>query len=861
MNVLQQIADWADGLPYWEQAALDLIVRGVPIAEEEINALLTLLLEDADLAPKTSPRRPSTIRDQLASLPAGSPPPRLVALENLQNINALAERQILSFGSALTAIYGGNGSGKSGYARVLGCAGFTRGDREVLPDVTKPYDDATVLSASILIAWNGDSQTINYRIGQRCPELSAFYVFDSTSVRVHLCESSPLSFSPAGLSFLTALADLTDTVRSRLQLRIEEASQPNEFPRLFSGPSEVATLISDLGPSSDPVPLEQLAVLSESQRQRLSAIDLEIAQLKARDIPRETARLQQEAADLEGLALRLDTSADLLSQASFEALRRSSDAAEEQHRVAQTLSAEQFRTPALTQVGSEEWYRFAMAARALAETEARDGEPYPQQDAACLLCQQPLSPEARSLLTRLWQFLEGEAQARLTQLEADYASRLTNILETPLDLLSEDSVAYRHLLEADKALLSDARQFLDTAAARRASATAIPRVAASQLAPLPLNPSQRIRALVVQLGDAVRKLQMEPATEQIDALSTEQRLLSHRTVLWDNLDEIKGYIARAAWVARAKEVGGSTAHITRFHNVLFSQVVTDRYIELFQDLLSRMGRSLKVKVVTRGRKGAVLKQIAVQADPTAPAHAATPEKVLSEGEKRAVALADFLTEVALDTSSSGIVLDDPVTSLDIEWRELIAAILACEASRRQVIVFTHDLPFLYFLKREADKAGVPTSTHWIKRGEEDDKPGYVYLDNSPALEKDFRSASRSREFYSQALTAPPQQQEALLHLGFGALRTSYEAFVVFELFNEVVVRFGERIMFGNLKQVVVEPAIVDEVVETFERLSRFIEAHLHSDAIGAMKPTPAMLLSEIERFDALRRRQRDLKKG
>ena len=77
---------------------------------------------------------------------------------------------------------------------------------------------------------------------------------------------------------------------------------------------------------------------------------------------------------------------------------------------------------------------------------------------------------------------------------------------------------------------------------------------------------------------------------------------------------------------------------------------------------------------------------------------ANPDTVLSEGEKRAVALADFLTEVALDTGSGGIVLDDPVTSLDLEWSAVIASLLVNEAKKRQVVVFTHNLPFVHYLK-------------------------------------------------------------------------------------------------------------------------------------------------------------------
>jgi hypothetical protein len=50
-----------------------------------------------------------------------------------------------------------------------------------------------------------------------------------------------------------------------------------------------------------------------------------------------------------------------------------------------------------------------------------------------------------------------------------------------------------------------------------------------------------------------------------------------------------------------------------------------------------------------------------------------------------------------------------------------------------------------------------------------------------------------------------------------------------------------------------EPAIINDVVERCERLSRYLEGHLHSDALGAVKPTPSDLLEEIEHFQEFAR--------
>ncbi len=228
----------------------------------------------------------------------------------------------------------------------------------------------------------------------------------------------------------------------------------------------------------------------------------------------------------------------------------------------------------------------------------------------------------------------------------------------------------------------------------------------------------------------------------------------------------------------------------------------------------------------------------------------------SGGRSRAVALGDFLTEVALDTTSSTIILDDPVTSLDLEWKETVASILVGESSRRQVIIFTHDLPFLYLIKKYSEASNIDIATHWIQR--RDDKPGYVFLDNSPALEKEYCKTTRARDLYQKAKNSFAEEQENYLRLGFGALRTCYEAFVIYELFQGVVLRFDVRISLGRLKDIKWDESIASEVNKKYEYLSGYFEGHLQTDGYVA-KSDPPMLLKEIESFEALRKKHRSMK--
>lgn len=57
-------------------------------------------------------------------------------------------------------------------------------------------------------------------------------------------------------------------------------------------------------------------------------------------------------------------------------------------------------------------------------------------------------------------------------------------------------------------------------------------------------------------------------------------------------------------------------------------------------------------------------------------------------------------------------LDDPVSSLDFQWRNGVARRLVEESKKRQVIVFTHDVVFLLSLRQYAEELGVePLDQH------------------------------------------------------------------------------------------------------------------------------------------------------
>ena len=107
---------WFKDRPRWMQEAASLLLTKGRLAEENIVALLDRCLQEVDLGdPANTASFPAD-----AFLAQSASALRLCTIGNVNGINALAPRSPLDFGlDNMAVVYGGNGSGKYGYVRIL----------------------------------------------------------------------------------------------------------------------------------------------------------------------------------------------------------------------------------------------------------------------------------------------------------------------------------------------------------------------------------------------------------------------------------------------------------------------------------------------------------------------------------------------------------------------------------------------------------------------------------------------------------------------------------------------------------------------------------------------------------------------
>ncbi|HIE1843061.1 TPA: hypothetical protein ACXJW0_005842 [Pseudomonas aeruginosa] len=122
MAIYQEVLTWADRLPPWRHDALRRLCVQGSWSEEDLGEILDLAKQHHGIASAFEPA-PQPIRFAAEHFPAEANRDQVVVLRSLHtltNVGKIPSDQALEFQAlGLTIVYGGNGTGKSGYARVL----------------------------------------------------------------------------------------------------------------------------------------------------------------------------------------------------------------------------------------------------------------------------------------------------------------------------------------------------------------------------------------------------------------------------------------------------------------------------------------------------------------------------------------------------------------------------------------------------------------------------------------------------------------------------------------------------------------------------------------------------------------------
>ena len=149
-SVLETILEWSLNRPAWQRDALRRIISdGTPDDDNQGEILALCKKEHGDDTVTTSPIPLTEVH--LPVDPGSGESIAIARLSEVVGVNQLAQDQTLEFEtSGIMVIYGPNGTGKSGYSRILKKACRSRHAGAIMSDVysQSPTRTATVTCPS-----------------------------------------------------------------------------------------------------------------------------------------------------------------------------------------------------------------------------------------------------------------------------------------------------------------------------------------------------------------------------------------------------------------------------------------------------------------------------------------------------------------------------------------------------------------------------------------------------------------------------------------------------------------------------------------------------------------------------------------
>ncbi|MHA7111938.1 AAA family ATPase [Sunxiuqinia elliptica] len=716
MDIQKNIIDWLKSLKGW-QTELAYRILTKKIDETDITEIVEMVKSNASFENKDFPNFVnSTNKKQI----------RLLSIESIENIESLAPRNPLKFekDKNLTVIYGSNGSGKSGYTKIIKKISGKPRAVDLKPNVFNPTPNGKCL---VKYSIDGTEQEEEWGINNsQISNLKTVDVFDTTTGNSYVDDENTVTYTPTFVKLFTALSHYYSKIQQkleqeRLMLTKTLTNLPNEYATTDS-----AKLYNSLRKEQTE---QQLAgILSWDNEKETARLEIE-KRLKEKDPAKSALEIRKQKQEIDKITKEIS---DAFSQINTEAIKEIKALkidAIDKRKISKDSAQVIANKSELDGVGSQVWKSLWEAARTFSFQEAYKIKSYPnvENEARCVLCHQPLDSDAKERMLSFETFIKSKLENEATLAEKKY-SEIINKLPVKInqEILSTKCTAANlnqdwldclvniwqqietasNSIKQDIDVAIDGKFILDKIAILKSNSTAYEKTA----------------------------IQFEADTKQFDRAKAAKELLELNAKKWcsgqkenilKEISRLKKVADFDSWISQC-----NSRSITSKASQISETAITEEYVKRFNAELSALNaKKIKVELVKqRATKGTVTHSLKLEG-----INGYRPSDILSEGEHRIIALAAFLADVTGGNNNNSFVFDDPISSLDQQFEEKTVERLIELSKTRQVIVFTHRLSLLGQLNEKCDSNAIQIigirNEHW-GAGEIGDTPLFAKKTNS-----------------------------------------------------------------------------------------------------------------------------------
>lgn len=774
----------------------------------------------------------------------GEIPLVLLSLDKVHGVNALEDDQVIEFNRHLTLLYGQNGAGKTGYSRVLKRAAKVRSAEPILPNAHAQGPQPTP-SARIRFTLDDVEGEVLWENEEGIAPFSRLSVFDWLSVTIHLDDKLGYLYTPAELSLFTYVSDGIERLQGLLAAEsIEMKPEANQFLRHFAQGTSVYPLIENLGPATDLSELNRTSRVSSKDKRRRQHLAEEVAALKGKVLEDQIFAAEAKSSGL-GLLSDAAKAASEFNESAYEAARSTVETVEAEYKRSRR---ELFDSADLEGDPDDEWQAFILAADTYREHLNLDH--YPEDDDRCIYCRQTFSDDALRLVRLYRTFLDDSLSRQLASATKQVDEHALSIqdLDLPqckrfLTSIRDDSDAPKWTVSASKAIKRLQMVAKNCAEGRPSGDTKLASDGAKLL------PKILKSATTATTTEAALKVKKDDRGLALSTGESELAEIEARIELSKHLPEIKAHVDNSKAHERFEKTGqripGVRRSLTVVAKVASQDLVNSSFSKLFVEECEAL-RTPNVELQFAGRKGKAERRKTVAAT-------YQPSDILSEGEQKVIALADYLAECRMRGTRAPVVFDDPVSSLDYRRVKEVAARIARLADTHQVVVFTHNIWFTTELLSLFDKRKDQIAYFSVRDNE--NAKGLITAGDNPRQDNPKTIGKRISSLIEAAVKADATAKEALIEKGYDLLRSWIEVFVEQEMLGGVTERYRPNVMMGKLSSIKTDKLdeAIEQVNSMFDRACRYMGGHSQPLEQLSVRPTLKELMTDWEAMQELRK--------
>jgi len=716
------------------------------------------------------------------------------SISNVEGVNALAPGKELSFGQAgVTVVYGENGAGKSGYIRILKKLSDAKYKEDLKKNVYVHTSGKQTCKVEIISDGIEESYDCDLSKDGEHAILRDIDIFDTKISTAYIDDANEASYEPWIFTLFREIASVATLVKHQVEEYKKDIDAhiirvPEDIKETKHGKALIEINSKSL---FDDVFFEWNNTDEENLKQKEKEANTDA-------IKAQIEQLSNEIKQIKGIKDYLEKFQFFFSEQNVRKINEAKESlknAENEFETAQLLFGEDASELDKASVSVSAWKALWKEAKNYYETllSKRGVLKYTELGGMCPLCGQIIENEHIHRMKTIDEYINGNVSQKVVDKKREYLTLLKRCPQAwDIDQFN---------------LILDSCDFGSEREQIEQCANDIYKVSC-------LIYSTEIEKTYIEVLDISRILEMilalltfkeeEKKTKEALIQDNDHKMLEEsikelraRKFAFTVKEEVKRRIEylKIEKIYDAATKFASSNKLSSKSKILSEELLSEEYMKRFNDELRLLTRgsvkaSLKQQRVSKGKIPFKVMLEGVLDEK------ANPTDVFSEGEKRVVSLAAFFAESSGRNTECPLIVDDPISSLDLKFESYVINRLVEAAKHRQVIVFTHRLSMVVGLFDKCGKDILFTEKELLGRGDRKGVPIESVHNGGQSLGKLKKLKNENVARLKKMDETSPEYTEGI-HYVCQQIRIHVEKSVEDSLLNGIVLRYRKDVQTNN----------------------------------------------------------------